>query len=124
MALEREDKIVVVATHGPEDPERATLPFVMATAAQTMDTAAVVILQGGGVLLAEKNIMDYVFAGGLPPLRDLMKTFLEGGGKLLVCTPCVQHRMIEQSKLVEGAELIAGARVVQESITAAAVLNY
>ena len=55
---------------------------------------------------------------------DLMKTFLEGGGKLLVCTPCVQYRKIEQSKLVEGAELIAGARVVQESITAAAVLNY
>jgi uncharacterized protein involved in oxidation of intracellular sulfur len=124
LALERKDKIVIIGTHGPEDPERATLPFVMATAAQTMDTEAVVILQGGGVLLAEKNIHEYVFAGGLPPLRDLLKTFLEEGGKLLVCTPCVQYRMIEQSKLVEGAELIAGARVVQESITAAAVLNY
>ncbi len=124
MALERKDKIVIIGTHGPEDPERATLPFVMATAAQTMDTEAVVILQGGGVLLAEKNIHEYVFAGGLPPLRDLLKTFLEEGGKLLVCTPCVQYRMIEQSKLIEGAELIAGARVVQESITAAAVLNY
>ncbi len=26
-----------MATHGPEDKERATLPFVMATAAQVMD---------------------------------------------------------------------------------------
>ena len=31
------DKVVIIATHGPEDPERATLPFVMATAAQVMD---------------------------------------------------------------------------------------
>ena len=66
----------------------------------------------------------HVFAGGLPPLRDLMKTFLEGGGKLLVCTPCVQHRMLEEPWLVEGAELIAGARVIQEATSSSAVLNY
>jgi predicted peroxiredoxin len=27
-------KIVLMCTHGPEDPERATIPFVIATAAQ------------------------------------------------------------------------------------------
>ncbi len=27
------EKLVILATHGPEDPERATIPFVMACAA-------------------------------------------------------------------------------------------
>jgi uncharacterized protein involved in oxidation of intracellular sulfur len=53
-----------------------------------------------------------------------MKTFMEQGGKLLVCTPCIKERHIDESMLVENAELIAGARVIQESLEANAVLNY
>ena len=56
MSDESADKVVIIATHGPEDPERATLPFVMATAAQVMENEAVIILQGNGVLLAGRNI--------------------------------------------------------------------
>jgi predicted peroxiredoxin len=124
MADQGVEKVVIMATHGPEDKERATLPFVMATAAQVMETEAVVVLQGTGVLLAQKGVYDHIFAGGLPPLKDLFKTFMESGGKLLVCTPCVQERELDKAMLVDGAELIAGARVIQEVITASAVLNY
>jgi len=28
------ERLVIMCTYGPEDPERATIPFVMATAAQ------------------------------------------------------------------------------------------
>ncbi|NMC79602.1 MAG: sulfur reduction protein DsrE, partial [Chloroflexi bacterium] len=31
------EKLAIVCTHGPEDPERATIPFVLATAAQASD---------------------------------------------------------------------------------------
>jgi predicted peroxiredoxin len=118
------DKVVIMATHGPEDRERATLPFVMATAAQVMECEAVVVLQGSGVLLAQKGVYDHIFAKGLPKLKDLMATFLEEGGKLLVCTPCVQDRELDKSMLLDEAELIAGARVIQEVTTAKATLNY
>jgi uncharacterized protein involved in oxidation of intracellular sulfur len=118
------EKVTIIATHGPEDPERATFPFMMANAALVMECEAVVILQGTSVLLATKGVYEHVFACGLPPLRDLIKSFLEGGGKLLVCTPCVEQRMIEQPMLIDGAELIAGARVIQEATSSSAVLNY
>jgi uncharacterized protein involved in oxidation of intracellular sulfur len=84
------DKVVIIATHGPEDKERATLPFIMANSALVMESEAVVILQGTGVLLAQKGIYEHVFAGGLPPLKDQLETFLQLGGKLLVCTPCIE----------------------------------
>jgi predicted peroxiredoxin len=124
MSEQNTEKILIIATHGPDDPERATFPFVMANAALVMDAEAVVVLQGAGVLLAKTGSYDHVYAAGLPPLKDLMKSFLEQGGKLLVCTPCIKERQIDESMLEESCELIAAARVIQESLEAKAVLNY
>ncbi len=117
------EKIVLIATHGPEDPERASLPFVIANGALVMDVEAVVVLQGTAVLLAQQGTADHLFAAGLPPFASLLQSFQEQGGKLLVCTPCVKERKLEDL-LIPGAELIASARVVQECLEAKAVLSY
>jgi predicted peroxiredoxin len=121
---EQADKVVVIVTHGPDDPELATIPFMMANAALTVDKEAVVILQGTAVQLAKKGVYEHVLAAGLSPLEELLKSFLAGGGKLLICTPCIAQRKIEVSQLIEGAEAIAGARVIKETTTASAVLSY
>ena len=63
------DKVAIIATHGPEDPERATLPFVMANAALVMETEAVVILQGNGVLLAGRASMNMSLPADCPRSR-------------------------------------------------------
>ena len=85
--MAEKEKIVYIVTHAGEDPERATFPFMFATAAQTMEVEAVVTLQGSGVFLAKKGYLDHVRAAGLPPLKGLVDTFIAEGGKLLVCTP-------------------------------------
>jgi uncharacterized protein involved in oxidation of intracellular sulfur len=121
---EKMDKILVIATHGAEDPERATLPFVVANAAQAMDTKAVVILQGYAVTLAVPGIYEHVFAAGLPSLKELVDGFLQQGGDLLVCTPCLKERKIPAEHLIAGSKPIAAARVVQEALEAQATLNY
>ena len=118
------EKMVYIVTHAGEDPERATFPFMLATAAQAMDVEAVVVLQGVSVFLAKKGYLEHVAAAGLPPLKDLVGRYLEGGGKLLICTPCVRDRHIEESDLIEGAELIAAARLNQEILSANATLVY
>jgi predicted peroxiredoxin len=117
------EKLVVFATHGPEDPDRASLPFVMANAALVMDVQAVVVLQGTAVLLAQPTVSDYVRAQAFPPLKELIASFLAQGGKLLVCTPCVKERGIQGLLLPQG-ELVAAARVIQEALEAKAVLSY
>ncbi len=119
------EKIVMIGTHGAEDPVRATLPFVVANGALAMDVKAVVILQGlSGVQIAMKGANEHVFAAGFPPLKELMDSFLDQGGELLICTPCVKAQQIAPEMLVQGAKLIAAARVVQECLEAKAVLNY
>jgi predicted peroxiredoxin len=121
---ETEEKIVIIATHGAEDPERATLPFVVAAAAQALDTKAVVILQGVGVSLATSGCDEHVFSPNMPPLKELMDGYVEAGGELLVCTPCIKARQIAPESLIPGAKPIAAARVVQECLEAKATLNY
>ncbi len=118
------EKVTIIATHGPEDPERATFPFMMGNAALVMDCEAVIILQGTAVLLAQKGVYEHIAAAGLPALADQIDTFLQSGGKLLVCGPCVNERKIGIELLVEGSELIAGARVIQEVTESKATLNY
>ena len=121
---EQEDKITIIATHGAEDPERATLPFVVANAAQAMDTKAVVVLQGYAVTLAMRGTPEHVFAAGLPPFKELVDSYLAQGGELLVCTPCIKERQISPDTLIPGAKTIAAARVVQECLESKATLNY
>lgn len=48
----KREKILYVVSHGTDDSERATLPFVHANGALAMDVEAVVILLGPAVMLA------------------------------------------------------------------------
>jgi len=124
MAEEQQEKIIYIATYAGENPEKASLPFVLANAALTMDVDAVVALQGTGVYLAKKGYLDNVFAAGLPPLKELVEAFLEAGGRLLVCVPCIRERKIEEDDLIEGAKPTAAAQLTLEFLSANATLVY
>ncbi len=118
------EKIVYIVTHAGEDAERATLPFMLATAAQAMDVEAVVALQGTGVFLAKKGYLDHVQGAGLPALKDLVQRFLSENGKLMVCVPCIRERKIDESDLIDGAKPGAAAALTQEILSANSTLVY
>ncbi len=120
----KKEKLVVIGTHGGEDPERASLPFVVANAALAMDVEATVILQSTAVTLAAPGCYEHVFAPGLPPLKDLLDAFLEQGGSLLVCTPCLDERKIDKASLLKGASPVKAGRVVVEILEATNAITY
>jgi predicted peroxiredoxin len=122
--MEPNEKIVIISTVGSEDHEKATLPFVIATAAQSMDVEVSIILQSNAVALIKKGEAEKVKAKGLMPLKNLLDTFLELEGKLMLCSPCVKERGINPDELVTGSELIAAGTVVSEVLSARSVLNY
>jgi predicted peroxiredoxin len=118
-----QEKLVIMATHGPEDPERATIPFVMACAALASDVAVVMGFQADGVCLVQQGEADTVQAREFPPLAKLLNDFRELGGTMLVCSPCAKSRGIAES-LVPGAEIVAAARFVAEVTSATNTLVY
>jgi uncharacterized protein involved in oxidation of intracellular sulfur len=109
---EKQEKIMYICTYASDNAEKAHLPFVMANAALAMDIQAMVVLQGEGVYLAQKGYIDHmVSGGGFPPIKELLKSFLEQGGQLLVCVPCIQSRHIEESDLIEGSQTTAAGNL-------------
>lgn len=122
---EKKEKLILLCTHGPEDPERATIPFVMATTAQASDMDVVIGLQVDGVLLARKGVAETIAAPAFPPLKELMDIYLENGGKILVCGPCVKSRQINpETDFVTGATMVNAATFVKEVSEATNALVY
>ena len=118
------EKMVYVLTHGAEDPERCTFPFVLAGAAMAMDVQCTVVIQGSAVFLVKKGIIEHVKVPGLTPLKELVDNFLENGGELLVCIPCLEERGIQASDVIEGATLGKSGKVVSRILEANATLVY
>jgi predicted peroxiredoxin len=80
---EAKEKIVLVATHAEEDPEKACFPFLLANAAQAMDMEAVVVLQSNGVWLGQKGYAEKISVPGFTPLKELITSYVANGGKML-----------------------------------------
>jgi predicted peroxiredoxin len=118
------EKLVVMVTHGPDDPELATIPFAMAGAAVASDVEVVMGFQGDGCLLVKKGVAETVSAPEFAPLSQLLPTIQELGGKVLVCSPCIKKRGLTQHDLVDGAEIVAAARFVAEATSATNTLVY
>jgi uncharacterized protein len=119
-----EEKLFIMATTGPDDPERATLPFVMGCAALASDVGAVIGFQDDAVRLMRKGEAEHVHASGFPPLADLLDAFRELDGELLVCSPGIESREIPPADLVEGAEVVAAGRLVAEITSSTNTLTY
>ncbi len=118
------EKLVFMVLHGPNEPEHATIPFVMACAALASDVEVVIGLQGDGVELGRVGGVDGIEALGFPPLQKLVDDFGTLGGRLLVCGPCLKPRAITPDQLIGGAEVVAAGRFIAEITSATNSLVY
>lgn len=119
-----DEKLVIMVTHGPDEPELATIPFAMAGAAVASDVDVVLGFQGDGCLLVKKGVAETVRAPEFAPLGELLETVKEMGAQLLVCSPCVKQRGLSEDDLVEGSEIVAAGRFVAEIASATNSLVY
>src|SRR4051794_3131571 len=106
-------KFCVSLTRAKDDPDRATVAFVVANAAVGSDQETVVFLSTEGVRLAVPGYADDVAEEGFAPLKDLMTNFAAAGGKIYVCSPCFKRRKLDESALVPGAVIVGGAKLVE-----------
>jgi predicted peroxiredoxin len=118
------NKLVIMVTHGPEEPERATIPFVLAAAAQASGVEALLGFQANGVYLLLKGIAERVTFPGFAPLKELLDAYREGGGKLLACGPCLQARKIAAENYIEGVTVVNAGAFVEQFVGAQNVLVY
>jgi len=110
-------KFMAHVTHGREDPERATLPFIAANVAASADQEAIVLLTIEGVWLATKGYADDVHHEGMPPLREVLDSLLASGGQVWACGACTKPRGITDDDMIDGARIISAADFVAEMVS-------
>ncbi len=94
--------------------DKATLGFVVANAALGSEKDTMVFLSADGVWAAVQGEVDQIDEGQpFAPLKELVEKFVRGGGKILVCSPCMKKRGITEDQLVDGSSPAGGAALVE-----------
>lgn len=106
-------KFCVSITHSKNDTDKATVGFVVANAAVGSAQDTMVFLSTEGVRLAVKGYADDIHEEGFAPLKELLDNFIDAGGAVYVCAPCIKKRGFEQDDLIEGATVVGGAKLVE-----------
>lgn len=108
------NKFCVTINSCRENGDRATVGFVVATAALGSGKETMVFLSTDGVWAALKSEAAKVVEGGpFKPLAELMTNFINAGGRVVACAPCCKKRDIDQAGMFEGIEIAGGAVLVE-----------
>ncbi len=118
MAETRNNQLVVLITHGPED-ERSSVAFTIANGGLTAGLDVAIFLTSSAVDIVRKRAIDLTRVQPLDSLQSLVDDFISRSGELWACTPCVKARGYEQEDLIAGTT-ITGASPMHERIKAGA----
>jgi uncharacterized protein len=109
-------KLLINGTHGEDDPERATLAFIVANVAASADQETIVFLTTDGVWLATNGYAGRIHKEGFQPLSDVMRSFIDNGGQIWACGTCTKPRGITDADLIPGAKIVTAASVIEQLV--------
>ncbi len=92
-------KILVHATHGPENPTRATLALLVAKAALDEGHSVSVFLAGDAAQLIRDAVLDSLVGLGTGRLREHFDALRTGGVKFYVSGMSAKSRGVTESDL-------------------------
>ena len=115
-------KLLIHASSGAEDPERATLPWIFGTKAIVAGQEVSVMLTMEAVRLVTEGGADGIQHAGQPPLPDLIRDFIDGGGTVWACESCTKPRGI--TEVIAGADIRGAVTVVEYLASGAASITF
>jgi uncharacterized protein len=118
------ETLISNCTHGKEDPERATLPFVAANIAATAGQDAVVLCTIDAVWIGTEGGTNGIAQPGLPVLSDLYQEYVENGGQVWLCGACTKPRDITEDMIAKGSTIVGAAKVVEAAIDGAKTVAF
>ncbi len=118
--MSEKKKLVIVVTNG-LDNERSSVAWSIANGGVASDMEVTMFLVSSGVDWARKGAADNARPNPLdPPVKEMIQTVVENGGKILACPPCAAVRGYDQDDLVDGVTLagsVAMLDVAQQGAT-------
>lgn len=116
-------RLVILMTQG-LDNERSSVALTIANGAITSGREVLVFLTSSAVDLVRKRAIDLAHVPPLDPLRDLMKSFLERGGTVVACPPCVKSRGYTADDFIEGVRVQGATAMFEQMDMGAQTLSF
>jgi predicted peroxiredoxin len=98
-------KAVISLATGLEDPEKATVAFLVALGAAESGRPTLMFLTKEAVRLAIDGVATATACDGCPPLVDLIKRYEAAGGQYYVCPLCFNAKKLDPASLIAGAQV-------------------
>ncbi len=117
-------KLLINLSSGEDNIDKASVAFVVANAGLAGEQETAVFLTVEAVKLAQQGFADTIQAEGFKPLKELIHSFIEGGGMIWVCPPCANVRGVTQDNVLSGAVFAGGAKVVEFLSQGAGSVSY
>jgi predicted peroxiredoxin len=118
-------KILVHVTHGPENPTRAALAFLVAKAALDEQHTVALFLAGEASLLIRDAVLDSVVGVGTGRLREHFDALNKGGAKFYVSGMSAKSRGVSEADLSgKSAEFATPNVLVRLSLEHDRMFNY
>ena len=90
MAEKAQNVVVILKVGKADNGKNATLAFSCALSALAMGQNPIVFLTSDGAVWGYKGSAKGIVVQGFPPLSELVDQYLQGGGRLILCSVC--HR--------------------------------
>jgi predicted peroxiredoxin len=97
-------KVLLISTHFDDNLEIATMPWAVGNAALAEDKEASIFLQGLSVREAQVGATKGLRFPPFPSLETLKRAFVENGGHIYVCEPCMEANCVETDELIPGSQ--------------------
>ncbi len=116
-------KLVVSISHGGEN-ELSTVGFTIANGGLANDQDVSIFLTSNGVDIVRKNAIDTTQVEPFSPLKTLVDTFIEQGGTIWACSPCVKGRGYTEADFIDGVIVTGASPMLEEIGNGAATLSF
>ncbi len=90
MSPKSQNVVVILKVGKSDNGKNATLAFSCALSALAMGQKPAVFLTSDGAVWGYKGSATGIVVQGFPPLAELIKQYLDDGGRLILCSVC--HR--------------------------------
>jgi predicted peroxiredoxin len=98
-------KSVISLATGLEDAEKVTVAYLVAVGSAESGRPTLMFLTKEAARLVTGDIARGVACEGCPPLEDLVRRYVDAGGRYLVCPICFDARHLDKGDLLPNAEL-------------------
>lgn len=106
-------KLSAIIAYAKDNLDKTTVGFTLANTALDGGHSVRLILASEGVRLGVKGYADDMDNGApFKPVKELLAGFLQKGGEINICLPCMKKRGIPEKDIMPGLKFIAGPDVI------------